>query len=201
MMLTGFSELPVGQHPIGQEVRFKAHSHLTGRDGGHTIDLRQFALDGVKLHGRLLNVEGAAVHFADDLAEKLDTIDAKFRENLSEIDDYIAQNRLGAPLEDQPPADWQPTSEPLSVDLRQSGIGCVIFGTGFRFDFSWIDLPVFDQRGYPRYERGITKIPGLYFVGLHWLHTQGSGLFSKVGRDAGYVVDHLCVKSPENRRI
>ena len=101
------------------------------------------------------------------------------------------RNLLEAPEEDQFPVDWQPTSDPLSVDLRQADIGSVIYGTGYRFDFSWIDLPAFDQRGYPLYERGITKVPGLYFVGLHWLHTQGSGLFSKVGRDAGYVVDHL----------
>ena len=95
-VLTGFSELPVDEHPIGQEVRFKAHSHLTGRDGGHTIDLRQFALDGVRLHGRLLNVDGATVHFTDDLAERLDMIDIKYRENLSEIDDYITQKSSGS---------------------------------------------------------------------------------------------------------
>jgi hypothetical protein len=64
--------------------------------------------------------------------------------------------------------------------------------TASRFDFRWIDLPLFDERGYPRYRRGVTEVPGLYFVGLHWLHTFGSGLFHQVGRDAGYVVNHLC---------
>ena len=77
------------------------------------------------------------------------------------------------------------------LDLKQSGISSVIFGTGFHFDFGWIDLPVFDERGYPRYDRGVTAIPGLYLVGLHWMYTQGSGLFYQVGRDAEYVIDHL----------
>ena len=67
----------------------------------------------------------------------------------------------------------------------------MIYATGFHFDFGWIDLPVFDERGYPRYARGVTEIPGFYFCGLHWMHTQGSGLFCGVGEDAEYVVSHL----------
>ena len=75
--------------------------------------------------------------------------------------------------------------------LRKAGIKTVIYATGFHFDFSWIDLPIFDQHGYPRYSRGVTEMPGLYFCGLHWMQTQGSGLFYGVGEDAGYVVSHL----------
>ena len=67
----------------------------------------------------------------------------------------------------------------------------MIYATGFHFDFGWIDLPVFDQRGYPRYERGVTDLDGLYFLGLHWMHSQGSGLFFGVGRDAEHVVQNL----------
>jgi putative flavoprotein involved in K+ transport len=190
--VTGTFDLLVDDHPKGRDIRFKPHPHLSGRDGGHTIDLRQLALDGVKLHGRLLDVEGTTARFADDLAENLDTIDRTCRENLAEIDDYIAKNGIDAPADDLRPVDWEPSGvEPL-LDLRQAGITSVIYATGFHFDFSWIDLPLFDERGYPRYERGVTEIPGLYFVGLHWLRTLGSGLFYQVGRDAQYVVDDLC---------
>jgi putative flavoprotein involved in K+ transport len=77
------------------------------------------------------------------------------------------------------------------LDLEQAGISSVIYATGFTYDFSWIDLPIFDERGYPRYARGVTELPGLYFVGLHWMHTAGSGLFSQVSRDAEYVVEHI----------
>jgi putative flavoprotein involved in K+ transport len=189
--VTGYFDLPVDEHPKGREIRFQPHPHLSGRDGGQTIDLRQLALNGVNLHGKLLDIEGATAHFADDLANTLDTIDRVCRENLDEIDDYIDENGIDAPKDDLVPVDWQPSPQPRILDLKQAGIGTVIYGTGFHYDFSWIQLPAFDERGYPRYERGVTPIPGLYFVGLHWLYTQGSGLFYQVGRDAEYVVDHL----------
>jgi putative flavoprotein involved in K+ transport len=75
--------------------------------------------------------------------------------------------------------------------MEKARISTIIYATGFTYDFSWIDLPIFDERGYPRYERGVTELPGFYFVGLHWMHTAGSGLFSQVGRDAEFVVEHL----------
>ena len=190
--VTGYLETPVDEHPAGRAVRFKPHPHLSGRDGGRTIDLRRLALDGVRLHGHLVDAEGYQVRFADDLAENLDAIDETCREGLAKTDEYIAENGIDAPESDLKPVDWRPEPEPAALDLRQAGIGSVIYGTGFRFDFGWIDLPVFDERRYPRYERGVTEVPGLYFVGLHWLHTAGSGLFYQVGRDAEYVVDHLC---------
>ncbi len=189
---TGFFELPVDKHPKGHAIRFKPHPHLSGRDGGRTIDLRRLALDGVRLHGRLLDAEDTQVRFADDLAESLDAIDKACCEHLAEIDEYIAKNGIDAPESDLEPVEWRPTPASSTLDLRGAGISTVIYGTGFHFDFGWIDLPVFDERGYPRYERGVTEVPGLYFVGLHWLHTLGSGLFYQVGRDAEYVVDHFC---------
>jgi putative flavoprotein involved in K+ transport len=189
--MSGWLDKPVGEHPLGTAVRFKAHPHLSGRDGGHTINLRQLALDGVRLHGRLQTIEGTTLHFADDLAVTLDAIDAKCLDELKNIDTFIAENGIEAPPDDSLHVEWQPGDISLELDMERAGIGCVIFATGYRFDFSWIDLPIFDERGYPRYQRGVTDIPGLYFVGLHWLHSQGSGLFSRVGRDAGYVIDHL----------
>ncbi len=110
---------------------------------------------------------------------------------MARIDGYIAKSGTDAPESDLEPVDWRPAPEPATLDLSQAGISSVIYGTGFRFDFGWIDLPVFDERGYPRYEGGVTEVPGLYFVGLHWLLTWGSGLFYQVGRDAEYVVNHL----------
>ena len=188
----GRYEVPVDDHTKGRAIRFKPHEHLTGRDGGHTIDLRQLALDGVKLHGHLVDAEGTQVRFADDLSSNLDAIDDECYETLALIDEYIAKSGTDAPESDLEPIDWQPSPEPATFDLRQAGINSVIYGTGFHFDFGWIDLPILDERGYPYYERGVTKLPGCYFAGLHWLHTAGSGLFYQVGRDAKYVVDHLC---------
>jgi putative flavoprotein involved in K+ transport len=188
----GRYEVPVDEHPKGRAVRFEPHEHLSGRDGGRTIDLRRLALDGVALHGRMLDADGHRVQFSDDLAATLDAIDAECRETLERVDEYIATSGTAAPESDLESFDWQPPPGPADLDLREAGIGSVVYGTGFHPDFGWIDLPILDERGYPRYERGVTELPGLYFVGLHWLHTAGSGLFYQVGRDAKYVVDHLC---------
>lgn len=191
-VVTGYFDLMVDDHPKGRDIRFKPHPHLSGRDGGHTIDLRQLALNGVRLHGKVLDVEGSTARLSGDLAETLDDIDRGCRAEMDGIDSFIAEHGLDAPEADIAQIDWEPAAEPPLLDLGQAGINSVIYATGFYFDFGWIDLAVFDAFGYPQYERGVTGIPGLYFVGLHWMHTQGSGLFYQVGRDAGFVVDHLC---------
>jgi putative flavoprotein involved in K+ transport len=191
-IVTGYFDLMVDDHPMGRDIRFKPHPHLSGRDGGHTIDLRQLALNGIRLHGKVMDVEGSAIRFSGDLSETLDRIDRGCRAEMDGIDSFVAEHGLDAPEADIVPVDWEPEPEPPLFDLKKAGIGSVIYATGFHYDFNWIDLPIFDGRGYPRYERGVTKIPGLYFVGLHWMLTQGSGLFYQVGRDAGFVVDHLC---------
>lgn len=67
----------------------------------------------------------------------------------------------------------------------------IVWATGYNYDFSWVNFPIFDEFGYPQQERGITPQPGLYFVGLHWLHTIKSGLLVGVGDDAAYVVEHI----------
>ena len=191
-VVTGYFDLMVDDHPKGRDIRFKPHPHLSGRDGGHTIDLRQLALNGIRLHGKVLDAEGGRVRLSGDLAGTLDSIDRGCRAGMDGIDSFVAEHGLDAPEADIAQVDWEPAPEPPLLDLGRTGINSVIYATGFHFDFSWIDLPVCDERGYPRYERGVTQIPGLYFVGLHWMHTQGSGLFYQVGRDAAFVVDHLC---------
>ncbi|MFC1680415.1 flavin-containing monooxygenase [Pseudomonadota bacterium] len=190
-LATGYMTMPVEQHPLGTAIRFKAHPHLSGRDGGRTIDLRQMALDGILLHGKVLGVEGGSFRLSDDLSETLDGVDQFCRDEMEGIDKFIEENGLNDPMEEVAPVEWEPEPEPALFDLSQAGVSTVIYATGFHFDFTWIDLPVFDERGYPRYARGVTEVPGLYFCGLHWMQTQGSGLFYGVGEDAEYVVAHL----------
>jgi putative flavoprotein involved in K+ transport len=188
---TGYMTMPVEQHPKGTAIRFKAHPHLSGRDGGRTIDLRQMALDGIWLHGKVLGIEGGCFRLSGDLAETLDGVDEVCRAEMEGIDKFIDEKGLDDPAEEVTPVDWQPEPEPALFDLSGAGVTTVIYATGFHFDFGWINLPIFDERGYPRYARGVTEMPGLYFCGLHWMQTQGSGLFYGVGEDAEYVVRHL----------
>lgn len=70
---------------------------------------------------------------------------------------------------------------------RSIQVESVIWATGFRSDYSWVHLPVFDQRGVPRHRRGVTDSPGLYFLGLQWQHTRGSALLGWIGQDAEYL--------------
>src|SRR6202035_4211218 len=66
--------------------------------------------------------------------------------------------------------------------------------TGFRSDWSWVELPIFDGAGYPTHRRGVTSMDGVYVLGLPWLHTWGSGRFVGVGRDADFIAKHLAAR-------
>jgi putative flavoprotein involved in K+ transport len=77
------------------------------------------------------------------------------------------------------------------LDLRSTGITSVVWGTGYGYDLGWVDAPVLDATGVPDQARGVTPVPGFYFLGLHWMHTFGSGLFSGVSNDAAVLAEHL----------
>ena len=114
---TGYMTMPVEQHPKGTTIRFKAHPHLTGRDGGRTIDLRRMALDGIRLHGKVLGVEGNCFRLSDDLNEVLEGVDDVCRAEMNGIDKFIEQNGLDDPIEEVAAIDWQPEPEPALFDL------------------------------------------------------------------------------------
>ncbi|MFN5220084.1 MAG: FAD-dependent oxidoreductase, partial [Cyanobacteriota bacterium] len=187
----GYYAMPIEQHADPRSVRGKTNHYLTGRDGGREIDLRQRATEGMALHGRLAAVESDRFRFADDLAANLDAADAVYCRIRRSIDDYITAHGIEAPEEPPYQACWQPPAghgtEPLAVEQ----LAAVIWCTGYRSDFRWIDVPVFDGSGMPAHDRGITASPGLYFLGLPWLHTWGSGRFCGVAEDAAYLADAI----------
>ena len=189
----GHYDLSVDQHPDGPAgVRRRANHYVTGRDGGRDIDLRQRAVEGMRLYGHLADVQGTAVSFAADLRANLDRADQVSENIKTAIDKYIAKHGIDAPIEPRYAPPWQPPAEPeASLDLRATGITSVVWCVGYRSDFSWVDVPVFDGHGYPGHDRGVTTVPGLYFLGLPWLYTWGSGRFSGIARDAAFVVDHI----------
>ncbi len=189
--LMGYYDLPVQRHPLKEGVRARANHYVTGRDGGRDIDLRAFALQGMELHGRLCDVRGTTLCFGDDLANNLDAADATSENIKRSIDEYIARAGIEAPIEPPYLPLWQPGEPARQLDLAAAGIRSVIWAMGYRADFSWIELPVFDGKGYPSHERGVTPLPGLYFIGLPWLYTWGSGRFCGIARDARYLVDRV----------
>ncbi|WP_256009396.1 MSMEG_0569 family flavin-dependent oxidoreductase [Desertivirga xinjiangensis] len=186
-----YYHLPVDKHPEGEGVREKTNHYVTGRDGGREIDLRKFALEGMKLYGVLTDIEAGQLQFAPDLKKNLDYADQVSENIKRKIDKYIAENGIVAPVEPGYVPVWEPKEEPGSLAISDTNITSVIWCIGFGFDYSWIKLPVFNERGLPVHERGITSQLGLYFLGLTWQHTWGSARFSGVGKDAEHLLEAI----------
>jgi putative flavoprotein involved in K+ transport len=184
----GHYDIPVENHPQGAQVRNKSNHYVTGRDGGRDIDLRRFALEGMRLHGRLREVSAGKLLLGDDLAKNLDRADASSEAIKDQIDRWITAQRLDVPTEARYVPVWRPENPSSEISIADERIASIIWATGFHSDFTWIDIDIFEASGYPRHVRGITPQPGLYFLGLPWLHSWGSGRFSGVARDADYIV-------------
>ncbi len=193
----GHYDLTVDQHPEGAaNVRRRANHYVTGRDGGRDIDLRRRAAEGMHLYGRLADGQGSTLSFAPDLRANLDRADQVSENIKTAIDKHIAKQAPDVPPEPRYVPVWQPPADPVaSLDLRAAGVTSVVWCVGYKSDFRWVDVPVFDGQGYPGHNRGVTTVPGLYFLGLPWLYTWGSGRFSGIARDAAFVVDHIAAVS------
>ncbi|GAA3455460.1 MSMEG_0569 family flavin-dependent oxidoreductase [Dactylosporangium matsuzakiense] len=185
----GHYDRGVDEFGDADEVRLRANHYMTGRDGGRDIDLRRFALEGMRLYGRLATVEPGRATFADDLAANLDRADAVAEGIKDAIDGYIARNAIDAPGEPRYTPVWRP--QETVAELSLDGVAAVVWSTGFHRDHRWVEVPVFDGRGYPTHERGVTGCPGLYFLGLPWQHTWGSGRFAGVARDAAFLAARI----------
>jgi putative flavoprotein involved in K+ transport len=198
MRLAGWFERSVDELPPGVRTG-QSNPQLTGGDGGHDISGHTLAREGVRLLGRLQDVRDGSAVFAADLAANLAWGDEQARSWLQAIDDLIAQQGLEAPHEDWP--DDLLTSEdhsyevPTELDLADAGITTVIWAMGYRPDLEWVGLPFLDTDGYPIQRRGVTRVPGLYIIGLDWLHTARSGLFTGVGEDAAYLAVQIAERA------
>jgi putative flavoprotein involved in K+ transport len=192
----GYYEKPVHEHPLREGVRDNTNHYVTGRDGGRDIDLRKFAAEGMELFGLLKGLDGEVLQFEGDLRENLDHADRIYNGINASIDQFIAASNIEAPPGGVYEPVWQPGPERLSLSLAESGITSIVWCIGFQPDFSWLDAPVFNGRGHPGHIRGVTSTPGLYFIGLPWLHTWGSGRFSGVARDALYLAQQIEARAP-----
>jgi putative flavoprotein involved in K+ transport len=183
-----YYDIPVHEHPLREGVRGNTNHYVTGRDGGRDIDLRLLATQGMRLYGRLADVAGERVWFGDDLRHNLDHADEVSESIKTSIDKHIAVAGVNVPIEARYTPVWVPPRDaPRELDLDAAGVAAVVWCVGYRTDYGWIDVPVFNGRGYPTHQRGVTSAPGLYFLGLPWLHTWGSGRFSGIARDAEHL--------------
>ena len=187
----GYYDMTVDHHPLRDGVRDNTNHYVTGRDGGRDIDLRRFALEGMKLYGLMEGYSDGELRFRDDLKHSLDQADRAYNGINAAIDRYIAENGIEAPAQAHYAPVWEPAEPVTSLVLEQSGITSIVWCIGFSPDFRWLDASVFNGAGSPKHKRGVTSEAGVYFIGLPWLNTWGSGRFGAVGRDAEYVVQRI----------
>ncbi|MEM8867373.1 MAG: MSMEG_0569 family flavin-dependent oxidoreductase [Verrucomicrobiota bacterium] len=183
----GYYKTTFAEHPNQAKALSSTNHYLTGRDGGREIDLRKFALEGMQLYGYLESVDATGFRTRPDTKEKLDLADKSYVGIRDRIDAYIAEQGIDAPAEPAYIPCWEPEQEITKLDFAASNISTIIWCIGFKPNFRFIQLEVFNMRGFPVHERGVTAVPGLYFVGLPWMHTWGSARFSGIAEDAQHI--------------
>ncbi|GAA4699405.1 flavin-containing monooxygenase [Phytohabitans rumicis] len=163
---------------------------------GRAVDLAALARRGVTLAGRLAAVERGRVRFADDLPATTAAADARLRRVLTTIDGYAGAG-AGAAAMIRPAT---VTPGPRGLDLERAGIGTVIWATGFRPSYPWLNVPVLDGAGLLRHRRGVTAAPGLYAIGLRFQHRRSATYVDGARHDAAFLADHLAAHHLACRR-
>lgn len=195
----GHYDITIDKHPNPIKALTQTNHYMSGRDGGKEIDLRRYALAGVRLYGSVSGGAGKRLEFLPDLEQNLDDADRSYVGIRDQIDAWIASQGLDVP--EEPPFEklWRPEREITAIDLEKEGITSIIWAIGFRPDYSWLQVDCLDERGKPKYLRGVTNVPGLYFIGLGWLNTWGSGRFLSIDEDSRYLAD--CIRAHRSAGI
>lgn len=172
---------------------------VSGYEGGKTVDFRRLAHMGMTLVGVTRAWEDGVMEFEPGLAANVAEGDRAYFDVLRDADAYIEQN--GLPFEFEPEA-WELLPDPqclvnpiLSLDLAAAGVTTILWATGFSFDFSWLKVNAFDEKGEPFHKRGISAQSGIYFLGLPNLVNRASSFIYGVWHDAKYVADHIVLQN------
>ncbi len=186
-----------------ERVRRLPSLQLMGSDDRRDSDLNQLTARGVRLVGRLVGFAGGKAQFSGSLGHLCALADLKMNRLLERIDQWAADH-LDEELE--PPCRFEATrvepNPPLLLDLVANGIRTIVWATGFRPDYSWLDVPVFDPKGRLKHDGGVVASPGLYVMGLPFLRRRKSSLIDGAGADAMDLSGHLeaWLKTGDGRR-
>jgi putative flavoprotein involved in K+ transport len=168
---------------------------VSGYENGRTVDFRRLAHTGITLVGVTKGYENGTMTFEEGLARNIAQGDEAYFDVLREADAYIEQNGLDLPPE---PEAWKLLDDPeclrnpiLRLDIAKAGITTIIWATGFKVDYRWMDVDTFDEQGYPVHKRGISAEKGIYFLGLPNLTNRSSSFIWGVWHDAKYIADHI----------
>ena len=169
---------------------------VSGAYGGQTIDFRRLAARGMQLLGRTEGYGDGVLRLAPDLAENVRRGDANYLSVLDEADAYVARNGLSLPEEPEAreilPDPACMTDPVRTLDLKAAGISTIVWATGYAVDFSWLQVDTLDAQGRPQHQRGVSREPGVYFLGQPWQTRRGSSFIWGVWHDARHVADHIC---------
>jgi len=171
---------------------------VSGYDGGKTVDFRRMGNNGVTVLGLTQSYENGKLTFANDLVDNILEGDRAYLDVLREADAYVERNGIDLPPE---PKAWNMEPDPecvknpvLELDLKEAGITTIIWATGFKFDFSWLDVDAFHANGTPFHKRGISAETGIYFLGLPELTNRASSFIYGCWYDAKYIATHIGVQ-------
>jgi putative flavoprotein involved in K+ transport len=166
---------------------------LVGTPERATLDLNALGMMGIELVGRFAGVRDGRALFSGGLRNMFALADLKMERLLDAFDAWAREN--GTPLDVAPPERFEPTRVPdssrLQLDLRHGGIRTIVWATGFRPDYSWLHVPVVDEKGYLRHDGGVVDAPGLYVLGLPVLRRRKSSFIHGIEDDAREVTEHL----------
>jgi putative flavoprotein involved in K+ transport len=170
---------------------------LTGSPERRMIDLNALTSIGVKLVGRLAGISDGKAQFSGSLKNMCALSDLKMNRLLDTIDEWATDNGLDDEVD--PPHRFAPTevdaSPPLGMDLTSGEIKTIIWATGFRPDYSYLDVPVLDRKGRVRHDGGVVEAPGMYLMGIQFLRRRKSALIDGAGDDArdlsAYLASYL----------
>ena len=171
---------------------------VSGANGGHTVDFRDLAAGGMILLGRAGAFADGVMQFAPDLAQNIRRGDANYLSVLDAADAHALRNGLDLPPDPAArhigPDPACMTNPLLQLDLAKAGITAILWATGYALDFGWLKVDAFDARGRPEHERGVSSVPGLYFLGLPWLSRRASPFIWGVWHDADYLAEHILAR-------
>jgi putative flavoprotein involved in K+ transport len=168
---------------------------VSGAHGGHTVDFRDLAARHITLLGSTGAYADGVLQFLPNLAQNIAGGDANYLSMLNAADAYVEAQGLDLPAEPEahrvasdPPCMTDPV---LQLNLAAAGITTIIWATGYALDFGWLKVDAFDDKGRPAHQCGVSKVPGLYFLGLAWLSRRASPFIWGVWHDAKYLADHI----------